>query len=240
MAVLCTSVKHSAESDARWADRQDCLSDYSLAQLPVDLTASLSGEVVPTPARGMDSSSTPVGVSNRWLALVEEVRATQRKSFARRERWHAYCDEHLGGTRDPSWHSCEALRAFLDLLAARPALSTQDEGAHADLVAKVKAIQKHSSQGTAVWRSYCDTSLNGQQSQPDPALHIPAFPKAFLDKVWTVAKQPKAAEPTGKTQKIEYKGKHYSAEGRLAAVPPLECWAAVLCFVHKASVVSCF
>ena len=221
------TARPSTASEESWADMQDHLSDSPLAQLPVDLTAS-PREDVPTPVRCQGSSPTPVRASNQWLALVEEVRTTQRRSFAHRERWHAYCDEHLGGTRDPSWHSYEALRAFLDLLATRPALSKigrrvpwrpggSGQGNPGLVVSRKSSLEvllRHQPHrvAAAAGPGLARTSLLDDLSEK------------CLGSVWAVAKQPKATEPNREDSPLdwtvvsrnthkrkEYKGKHYSA-----------------------------
>eukprot|EP00929_Paragymnodinium_shiwhaense_P114652 TRINITY_DN83109_c0_g1_i1.p2 TRINITY_DN83109_c0_g1~~TRINITY_DN83109_c0_g1_i1.p2 ORF type:complete len:283 (+),score=60.19 TRINITY_DN83109_c0_g1_i1:85-933(+) len=46
------------------------------------------------------------------LAFVSSIKAFQKSSPEAKEAWHAYCDSHLGGIRDPSRHAAETLRDF--------------------------------------------------------------------------------------------------------------------------------
>ena len=136
-------------------------------------------ELRPTGARNELTRQSPAKLDHR--KLVEEVWNTQRKSYAHRELWHRYCDDHLAGTRDPSWHSSKDLQAFLEHLAARPVLCAQQGDFHAKLVEGVKAIQKGSPQRKAQWKAYCETNITGKRPLLNPAMHEPASLQAFLD-----------------------------------------------------------
>ena len=130
-------------------------------------------------------------------ALVEEVWNIQRKSFAHRKLWHRYCDEHFAGTRDPSWRNSLELRAFLDLLAATPVMSKREATDHAELVERVKTIQRNSTtQGRDQWRTHYESNLVDNRSLANPAMHSPASLRQFVDGLWR------------KVQRPTYKGKH--------------------------------
>lgn len=47
-------------------------------------------------------------------ALAVRVKAWQRSGESQRQAWWAYCDEHLGGVRDPVRHEQEVLQTFLN------------------------------------------------------------------------------------------------------------------------------
>mmetsp|Transcript_14072 Transcript_14072/g.40548 ORF Transcript_14072/g.40548 Transcript_14072/m.40548 type:complete len:273 (-) Transcript_14072:107-925(-) len=47
-------------------------------------------------------------------ALVDRIKAFQRSDPSLKEAWWAYCDEMLGGVRDPARHSADDLLAFVD------------------------------------------------------------------------------------------------------------------------------
>jgi hypothetical protein len=131
-----------------------------------------------------------------FSALVEEIGRVQRTSFARRKLWHDYCDEHFAGTRDPSWRNSAELRAFLDLLAATPVMTTKAANAHAELVEEVKMIQRTTVQGRDQWRSFYESNSGGNRPLANLALHSPASLRLFLDGLWREVRRP------------AYKGKH--------------------------------
>lgn len=54
------------------------------------------------------------------MQLVEEVKQLQRSSPSYKEAWWSYCDEHLGGVKDPSKHDPATLEHFLSTMDARP------------------------------------------------------------------------------------------------------------------------
>jgi len=46
-------------------------------------------------------------------ALVDKIKAMQRSSPEAKNTWWSYCDEHLGGIKDPMRHEEESLQTFL-------------------------------------------------------------------------------------------------------------------------------
>jgi len=46
-------------------------------------------------------------------ALVDKIKALQRSSPEAKSAWWSYCDEHLGGIKDPMRHEEESLQTFL-------------------------------------------------------------------------------------------------------------------------------
>merc|ERR1711939_430944 len=47
--------------------------------------------------------------------LVMQIKAFQKGSEAQRELWHAFCDTHLEGHRDPNRAEAETLAYFLEI-----------------------------------------------------------------------------------------------------------------------------
>lgn len=45
--------------------------------------------------------------------LVEQIKNLQRSSMETKQAWWTYCDEQLGGVRDPNRHDVETLQGFL-------------------------------------------------------------------------------------------------------------------------------
>lgn len=54
--------------------------------------------------------------------LVAQVKTYQRQGDLQRGVWQSYCDEHLGGVRDPARHKKEVLQMFMQHSQARAAL----------------------------------------------------------------------------------------------------------------------
>jgi len=46
--------------------------------------------------------------------LVHRVKTFQRSGDEAKQQWGAYCDEHLGGVRDPNRHDMATLKQFVD------------------------------------------------------------------------------------------------------------------------------
>jgi hypothetical protein len=46
--------------------------------------------------------------------LSERVKALQRRDQETKEAWWSFCDEHLGGVRDPARHPADILHQFLE------------------------------------------------------------------------------------------------------------------------------
>eukprot|EP00420_Gonyaulax_spinifera_P004245 CAMPEP_0197931624 /NCGR_PEP_ID=MMETSP1439-20131203/107368_1 /TAXON_ID=66791 /ORGANISM="Gonyaulax spinifera, Strain CCMP409" /LENGTH=60 /DNA_ID=CAMNT_0043554369 /DNA_START=26 /DNA_END=204 /DNA_ORIENTATION=+ len=46
--------------------------------------------------------------------LVQAIKDLQRSDPDAKQVWGQYCDEHLGGARDPNRHDVGTLQGFLD------------------------------------------------------------------------------------------------------------------------------
>jgi len=47
-------------------------------------------------------------------ALADRVKALQRRDQETKEAWWSFCDDHLGGVRDPARHPADILHQFLE------------------------------------------------------------------------------------------------------------------------------
>mmetsp|Transcript_5014 Transcript_5014/g.14655 ORF Transcript_5014/g.14655 Transcript_5014/m.14655 type:complete len:582 (-) Transcript_5014:99-1844(-) len=130
--------------------------------------------------------------------LVEEVKELQRNDNDGKGAWAKYCEERLGGIRDPSRHDAPALQTFLTLYhqgsleppPAQPASSAGDLGPGPWLpkkpvqspmglllVERIKALQRTDDKAKQAWWKYCDMNLAGKK---DPSLHDETVLQNFL------------------------------------------------------------
>uniref|UniRef100_A0A7S2KC70 Uncharacterized protein n=1 Tax=Zooxanthella nutricula TaxID=1333877 RepID=A0A7S2KC70_9DINO len=131
------------------------------------------------------------GYKGGWRAprqprdLVRLIKEGQRRSKSWREAWQKYCAAHASGSCDPARVSDAILVGFLDFAgqAASGELGTQAEqdggegGEQADLVLKVKEVQRSGREAMTAWWTYCDESLAGVR---DPNRHDAAALSTFL------------------------------------------------------------
>jgi len=85
-------------------------------QQGVDLEAALSGAKRPAPAGGGGPAKFARGGGDNdseKAALVQQIKDLQRSDQSKKEAWWAYCDEQLGGVKDPNRHDKETLNAFI-------------------------------------------------------------------------------------------------------------------------------
>lgn len=132
----------------------------------------------------------PMGNDGAKEQLVMHVKAFQKASVPQKELWHAFCDTHLDGVRDPARVEAESLQYFLsthddgsmpspsptmgNLMSLRPSMMTPSPKIHAsplsarnqELVQQIKAFQKQGELQKNTWHEYCDTNLGGIR---DPA-----------------------------------------------------------------------
>jgi len=111
--------------------------------------------------------------------LVEAVKKFQKEHG--KVAWHALCDTELGGSRDPSRHSPEILKAFLDqqgvpVQIVQLDMSNTPQKMHC--VQRVKNFQKEGADKKEVWHQYCDAELGGNR---DPSRHSAEALQNFLD-----------------------------------------------------------
>jgi len=50
--------------------------------------------------------------------LVDQIKASQRSDPGFKQAWWSYCDQHLGGSKDPSRHDASVLEEFLSSYSA--------------------------------------------------------------------------------------------------------------------------
>jgi len=115
------------------------------------------------------------------MQLVEAVKKYQKEQPEMKVHWHTYCDTELGGSRDPSRHSPEVLKAFLDQQGVPVQIAQLDmsNSPHKmQCVQRVKNFQKESADKKEVWHQYCDAELGGHR---DPSRHSAEALQNFLN-----------------------------------------------------------
>eukprot|EP01062_Namystynia_karyoxenos_P005186 TRINITY_DN11829_c1_g1_i1.p1 TRINITY_DN11829_c1_g1~~TRINITY_DN11829_c1_g1_i1.p1 ORF type:complete len:580 (+),score=197.11 TRINITY_DN11829_c1_g1_i1:83-1741(+) len=108
----------------------------------------------------------------RLVQIVKE----RRQDSSWRTRWADYCEEHSNGMRDPERHDAEFLSRAIDDLKGDTPLGDD----HAELVEKVKELQRHDLEWRTRWGRLCDTMSDGSR---DPQLHECSFLRRALDKL---------------------------------------------------------
>lgn len=129
--------------------------------------------------------------------LVEQIKSLQRSDQDMKQAWGAYCDQQLGGVRDPNRHDVGALQAFLSSYSSGPGATSYNgsgsrgtsyaaapwnmQGQDEDQVAlaqQVKDLQRSDPECKQAWAEYCDSSLGGTR---DPNRHDAGTLQGFLD-----------------------------------------------------------
>jgi len=119
--------------------------------------------------------------------LILRIKAYQRQGEDQKTEWGLFCDNQLGGIRDPARHEVAVLQQFLlqhasnagmvDQAPAPGTLMSCPDPFKAELVAKLKAFQRQSEEQKNAWGSYCDTNLGGIR---DPNRHDAPVLATFL------------------------------------------------------------
>lgn len=139
--------------------------------------------------------------------LVECVKTGQRSSHHWKNAWQAYCALYGNAINDPAKHEESFTRSFLDYMgevtvkclesqegfdeestkrpfagivaapAAKRPRVIQDQTGKADLVDKIKALQRSSPELKEAWWTFCDTELSGIK---DPNRHSEDILQQFL------------------------------------------------------------
>lgn len=99
-------------------------------------------------------------------SLVDQIKQLQRSGDKGKQAWVTYCDESLGGVRDPNRHDSSTLQEFLDWWHTESGGAGGDEdGGYGEdtthLVVQIKNMQRRSAKGKQAWSQYCDDYLGG-------------------------------------------------------------------------------
>lgn len=108
------------------------------------------------------------------MGYADQVKQVQRSGDKGKQAWIEYCDESLGGVRDPNRHDGPTLKAFLDWWHSQEG-GAEDEDY--DLADEVKNVQRSGPQGKEAWAAYCTEHLGGIA---DPKRHDAATLQEFL------------------------------------------------------------
>ena len=92
-----------------------------------------------------------------------------RSDQGSKQLWSDYCDQQLGGVRDPIRHE-----------AHPPPDRDKVTGHKAALVKQVKNLQRSDTESSLAWRDYCDQQLGGVR---DPNRHEAGALQTFLNGV---------------------------------------------------------
>ncbi|KAJ9441842.1 hypothetical protein DIPPA_28257 [Diplonema papillatum] len=99
--------------------------------------------------------------------LVRLVKNAQRTGGDWKEKWCAYCEEHGGGTMDPSRHPAKFLIDAVRVLGIPGDESVGEELTLNRLIDEIKQRQRGSTSQHAAWTQFCDD--NGDNGRYDPA-----------------------------------------------------------------------
>merc|ERR1719223_2169099 len=61
----------------------------------------------------LQSAGTSLGAGGDKAELVSRVKEFQRSGEEATEAWWAFCDQHMGGVRDPARHEASSILTFL-------------------------------------------------------------------------------------------------------------------------------
>jgi len=139
--------------------------------------------------------------SASWAELVKKIKQMQRTDPAGKKAWIAYCEEHLGGKRDPGVHDEEVLRGFLEARAEGGFEEDCSESSKVELVERIKKLQRTDDAAKQAWGDYCG-------GVRDPSRHDAEFLQAFLGSLGGSPSagrraRAKAAAPAGKGKACE-------------------------------------
>mmetsp|Transcript_94450 Transcript_94450/g.219439 ORF Transcript_94450/g.219439 Transcript_94450/m.219439 type:complete len:264 (+) Transcript_94450:87-878(+) len=122
--------------------------------------------------------------------LVEKVKVLCRSDPTAKSQWCAWCDAHMGGTKDPGRMDSDSLHLFFSefesgtITAPSPVVtSTGTKGSgkgfeQPDLAEAVKVGQRASSSWKTAWVSFCTVHGNGVF---DPAKHTKEFLQSYME-----------------------------------------------------------
>jgi len=138
------------------------------------------------------------GAAAGAIPLAYVIKSCQRISPAWKNAWHAYCDANGQRFYDPSKHEDSFLQGFIERTAsaynsqngvagnaAEPAAKRQKVGSpedpyHADMVKRVKELQKSSEAMRTAWQQFCEVKNNNVR---DPLRHTSESIMSFLTEV---------------------------------------------------------
>ncbi|CAK0834846.1 unnamed protein product, partial [Prorocentrum cordatum] len=168
-----------------------------------------------------DPAQATEGVTGQFsdeMALVAQVKNGQRNNEAFKNAWLEYCDANMEGLRDPTKHSAEGLRAFLE--TAPPVTAVESDEEHRKMVEQIKDRlhgQRADETFKLAWWKYCE--VNGSTFM-DPAKHDKAFLQAFVvafvpgQAPQQAAAGPKAAAAAAGYGKMSGKGEKGKGKGK--------------------------
>mmetsp|Transcript_17060 Transcript_17060/g.37450 ORF Transcript_17060/g.37450 Transcript_17060/m.37450 type:complete len:404 (+) Transcript_17060:46-1257(+) len=177
------------------------MSMMGVAQMPASglpasgLQPMLANGSEPSLKRARESSSMASSGDPVKDSLINRVKSFQRQGDQNKQLWWMYCDNFLGGVRDPSRHDSSKLQEFVDahgvpeaqprdrmpggslqatsLPAAVPGLDPVKD----KLVNAVKSYQREGEMHRELWWNFCDTQFGGVR---DPSRHDVNSLRQFL------------------------------------------------------------
>merc|ERR1740138_835015 len=107
--------------------------------------------------------------------LVASIKEIQKNDPGGKAQWIAFCDMHGGGKRDPTKHSEDLLRTFLQSYTPG---QIQTDGEGSSIQDTTKMLQKRSEAFKSIWAQYCMAMGAGVN---DPKKHDAEYHIAFYD-----------------------------------------------------------
>lgn len=186
--------KHESTYHVKFFDYLAQQAAIGASMNPVDPATLVAQGIGGNPLKRMrDSSGMPVATGYMEPGkeeLVQRIKNFQRMGEPQKELWGTYADLYLGGIRDPFRHDAATLDEFCrnhqvpelstvspaDVWAASGGQSPVQEpmDPHKEqLVARVKAFQRHSKEQSDCWAMFCGHTR-------DPARHEAAKLEEFI------------------------------------------------------------
>jgi len=164
------------------------MSMMGVTQMPASGVQAMPGLASEPPQKRMREGSSMGASTGDPVkdSLVNRVKSFQRQGEQNKQLWCMYCDNYLGGVRDPARHDSSKLQDFVEAhgVPEAPPRDRMGGGAVASmdpakdkLVNAVKSFQREGEMQRELWWNFCDTQLGGIR---DPSRHEPVMLRQFL------------------------------------------------------------